>query len=366
MKVKKLLFSYLCVSALFATFISCSDDDNNPWNDEGTKVELPQQRVFILNQGKDKNNNAGIAFYAPNKDASNPQNNFIANIYQEQNEKALGDTGQDIIEFEDNIYVIVSGSRLLLKLNSAAVEEASLSFDEADGTPRYMTAKDGKIYVTLWSGKVARIDARTMKIEAYAEVNANPEEIVENNGKLYVANSGYGEGTDVSVINLSTFQKEKDIPVVKNPNNILKANNEVYLLSWGIWTNVLGEGYTFQRIKSDDSVEQIAVASKFAEYNGVIYLIYSSWSAGKDMHSFATYNTKTHELSEKSFLKDIPEGLAGSTIYGFNINPKTGEFYLSTSDYVSNGDVYRLKNDGTYLEKFDCGGLNPYKFIFLQ
>lgn len=364
MKVRSLLFSYLCVLALSAAFTSCSDDDSG--NDKGSKVELPKQRVFILNQGKDKSNNAGIAFYAPNKNASNPDNNFISDIYLKQNEQKLGDTGQDIIEYEDNIYVIVGGSRLLLKLNTAAVEVARLSFSEADGTPRYMTAEDGKIYVTLWSGKVARVDVRTMQIEAYAEVNANPEEIVESNGKLYVANSGYGEGTDVSVIDLNTFKKEKDIAVVKNPNNILEANDEIYLLSWGVWTDVLGEGYTFQRIKSDDTVESIAVASKFAEYNDIIYLIYSSWSAGKNTHSYATYNTKTHELKEGAFLKDIPEDLATATIYAFNINPKTGEFYLSTSDYISNGDVYRFKSDGTFIERFDCGGINPYKFIFLQ
>ena len=56
--------------AISVTFTSCSDDDDAPWNDEGTKVELPQRRMFILNEGKADNNNAGIAFYAPNRDAN--------------------------------------------------------------------------------------------------------------------------------------------------------------------------------------------------------------------------------------------------------------------------------------------------------
>ena len=116
MKVRSLLFSTLCMLAISVTFTSCSDDDDAPWNDEGTKVELPQRRMFILNEGKADNNNAGIAFYAPNRDANDSNNNFIANIYFKQNEKQLGDTGQDILEYEDNIYVIVSGSSLLLKL----------------------------------------------------------------------------------------------------------------------------------------------------------------------------------------------------------------------------------------------------------
>ena len=62
MKVRSLLFSTLCMLAISVTFTSCSDDDDAPWNDEGTKVELPQRRMFILNEGKADNNNAGIAF----------------------------------------------------------------------------------------------------------------------------------------------------------------------------------------------------------------------------------------------------------------------------------------------------------------
>ena len=77
MKVRSLLFSTLCMLAISVTFTSCSDDDDAPWNDEGTKVELPQRRMFILNEGKADNNNAGIAFYAPNRDANDSNNNFI-------------------------------------------------------------------------------------------------------------------------------------------------------------------------------------------------------------------------------------------------------------------------------------------------
>ena len=51
MKVRSLLFSTLCMLAISVTFTSCSDDDDAPWNDEGTKVELPQRRMFILNEG---------------------------------------------------------------------------------------------------------------------------------------------------------------------------------------------------------------------------------------------------------------------------------------------------------------------------
>lgn len=363
MKLKSFFWSVLCMLMVTVAFTACDGKEEIPgWDDNGTAVELPYKRVFILNQGKQNANNGNISFYAPNKDGVR---NFVPDLYKVQNQKGLGDTAQDLIQYKNKLYAVIAGSKLLLRLNSAGVEEARLTFSGQDGTPRYVIEVGGKLYVSLWSGRVARIDPETLKIEAYATVNANPEELVAVGNKLYVANSGYGKGNTVSVIDLTSFAKEKDITVVTNPNNLLTVNNNIYLLSWGKWTNVLGEGYTFQHIQADGSVKQIAVASKFAAYGDVIYLIYSSWSAGLDRHIFSTYNTKTGKLTEGSFLKNAPESLLVSTIYGFGIDPQTGEFYLSTSDYKNIGDVYRFKADGTFLEKFECGGLNPSKFVFL-
>lgn len=361
MKVRSLLFSTLCMLALSAAFISCSDDEEDPWDDNGSKIELPQQRAFILNEGSYQGNNANIAFYAPNSDAKDSKNNFTSNFYFKQNDKKLGDTGQDIIEYEDNIYVTVSTSKLLLKLNAAGVEEARHSFTEEDGNPRYMEAGDGKIYVSLYGGKVACFDAKTLKLEAYVAVGQNPEQMVEEGGKLYVANSGWGEGTTVSVIDLTTFTKDKDIEVVMNPNLLLEANDELYLISW--------MPNTFQRIKYDGTCENIAEATHFAEQNNIIYLVNSAtnWTTHVTVNTFFTYDVKTHKLNNSSFMKDMPAELGSTSIRGISTDENTGDIYVMTyGQGVSNGDVYRFKKDGSFVEKFDCGGINPSKIIFLQ
>lgn len=69
MKVRSLLFGMLCMLALGVSLASCSDDDDDSLDDGGSKVTLPQTRVYILNEGSQGANNAGLAFYAPNKDA---------------------------------------------------------------------------------------------------------------------------------------------------------------------------------------------------------------------------------------------------------------------------------------------------------
>lgn len=50
MKVRSLLFGMLCMLALGASLVSCSDDDDDSLDDDGSKVTLPQTRVYILNR----------------------------------------------------------------------------------------------------------------------------------------------------------------------------------------------------------------------------------------------------------------------------------------------------------------------------
>lgn len=368
MKVKSLVFGMLSMLALSVAFTACSDNDDESSNDDGSVVELPKNRAFILNEGKSKANNAGIAFYAPDKDAKDSKNNFIANIYKDQNGKGLGDTGQDIIEYDDNMYVVMSGSKLLLKLNKAGVEQKSLSFSESDGSPRYMAAEDGKIYVSLYSGKVARVDAKTLTIEKYVETAANPEQMAIAGNKLYVANGGVkGKGTTVSVVNLATFEKEKDIDVLINPNLMLEANDEIYLISWGDFGNI---PYSLQRINADGTSDVIGEASFFAEHNDVIYAVLSKsdWSVQPPVtvNTYFTYNAKTHTPNNESFLKkDVPAELASAGVYAINVDDN-GDIYITTSDYTTNGDVYRFSSNGAFMEKFDCGGINPRKILFVD
>ena len=96
MKLRSLFFGTLCMLMLGVSFTSCSDDDDDSKkNDEGSKVELPENRVYILNEGSYQKNNAGITYYDPDK-----RNNVIDDIFYKQNEAKLGDTGQDMIKYK--------------------------------------------------------------------------------------------------------------------------------------------------------------------------------------------------------------------------------------------------------------------------
>lgn len=361
MKIKSNLLSLWCMLAIAAALTACSKDDDPKPNDEGTKLTLPSSRVFILNEGSYQKNNAGITFYAPNKDGS-----FVADIYKAQNDKGLGDTGQDIILYNDYIYVSVYNSGLLLKLNTAGVEQKRLEFSKNDGLPRHIAALDGKIYVVLYSGKVAKVDAETFTIEGYANVGMNPDGIAIANGYLCVANTGQGKDSTVTIIDARSLLVTNTIKVAQNPEKVLVSEGQFFIQAYG--GSYPNYTYPVQRVDiSTGAVTTIAKATHFCEYRGTIYMVYgdTDWKTYKTKsNTFTSYDVRKGMVNSSNFLRDMPEELASESVYMMEVNPNNGDIYIGTSDFKTNGNIYRFGRNGKFIEKFSSGGVSPNNAVF--
>ncbi len=362
-------FFGFAISAVLVTsvFTSCDKDENESGlNDEGSKYELPLKRVFFLNEGSYQANNAGIDFYAPNGDARDSENNFVGDIFSLQNGKALGDTGQDMIAYNGDIYVSVYGSSLLLKLNSAGVELARLEFSETDGQPRYLHACNGKIYVTLYSGKVARVDASTFKVEGYAEVGLNPEQIVQCGDNLYVINSGWGADSTISVVGINDFKTVGQIVVEPNPGKILSHDGKLYVIS-------NGSSYEYCHLQEIDIVsgasKVIGEASAMAESNGVLYLVKSvtDWQTYVTTSTLFTYDIKASEFNYSPFVDDDAMAkISTLNVSMLEINPANGDIYIGVTDNVTNGTIIRCDKNGKFIAVIESAGISPNNAIFLE
>ena len=373
MKLRSLWLGLICMMALGCTLTACSDDDDDRRDDTGTKVVLPRVRAFILNEGSYGDNNAGIAFYAPNGDAD-----FITDIYLKQNDKKLGETGQSMIEYDGEIFVAVYGSNYLAKLNAAGVEQARLSFvDDEDLSAgiRYIAAEGGYIYASFWGGAVAKINAHTMSVEKkLTNLGGCLEGVVINDGLLYVCNACSGDFAtyydEIIVINLNNFSlKEKLTTLHPNPyNQILEEEDKIFFISNGDYGVNTGSLLQVIDTKDNNKISRICEASHIASFNDIVYIVNSVTVWGTTYtttNSFCTYDVKSGKLNESSFLKNAPAELATASIYMIQIDPNTGEVYIGTSDYSTNGTIYRFKRDGSYVSKFDAGGISPNHMVFL-
>lgn len=379
--MKKLYFAIAAVVAFGGFFTSCSDDNDEPkWNDDDSKVELPESRMYILNEGTMSANNSSISLYNPGE--GEPK--FVADIFFDQNGSRLGDTGQCMIKYGKNIYVSVYGSNYIVKLNTACVQEARTLFSEdpeLQGGVRYLAAEDGYVYASFYGGIVAKIDANTLKVVAKLKTpGANLEGVAIENDCLYVANSyeisknpetgqnDYIYKKDLFVVDLHTFTLKETIVVEQNPNKLLEEDDKLFLISW----NYGRESYVLQMIDPDNNnaVTEIGYATNMAAGDDMLYIVdsrtdYSNWSAVTTNNTFSSYDIKSGRLNTASFLKNAPVELATSSISMMTVSDSTGDIYIGVTNYSdSNGMMYRFKNDGSYVGKFDCGGQNPRDAVF--
>lgn len=368
MDLRKFLVGALCFLTLGASFTSCSDDDD-VMNDEGSKVELPNRRAYILYEGAFKagepSNDTGIAFYAPNRDAE-----FNANIYKLQNGKDLGNLGQHMIEEDDFIYVTASTSCSVIKLNEACVEVGRCNFEKGND-PRYMVAENGFLFVTHYGGSVSKIDTRSMQVVKTLQLHGGEqvEGIAECNGKLYIANAytpDFKYLKDIFVVNPHDMTLESTIQVADNPKTVIEEEDQVFVLSLGNYKEVQSQLQVID--PRSKKVTPIAPASFMAEgSNDRIFLVKVEYDANwQPANKFFSYNAKTRQLDEQSFLKNAPAEVVSGNVYMISVDDDTDEIYVGVTDYTNPGTVFRFDRDGNFVEKFTAGGINPNCMVFVD
>lgn len=354
--------STLCLLAVGAGFTSCDDDDDDDnWNNNAA-VTLPEDRIFILNEGSWGMNNATLTFYNARTGETVPD------IYYAQNGTNLGDTGQDLITYDGDLYVVMNGSSYIVRLSGAGVELARYAFTEEQGQPRYAVAEDGKVYVTLYSGNVARLDAKTLAFEKMVAVGNNPEQIVEEDGKLYCVNSGWGYDNRLSIIDLKRFETAEHMEVFSNPQRIIECDDQLFIQGYGA---AYPDPYTYPVVKFDPatkSLTEIGQGTHMAAYGHTLYVAYCATADWVNYTTtYYTYDTRTGKVNNASFLKDAPAEVTTGNIYMLEVNPENGDIYVGVTHYTAgNGDIYRFKADGTYVGSFESGGQSPNGMVFLD
>lgn len=348
---KFLLNSLLFVTSVF-TITACSDND-------GVTPDIPvTEGVYILNNGHWGGNDASLYYYDVESEK------LSGDIFMQKNDKGIGDLGQDMVIYGPKMYMAVAGSAIIYVMDKTGKILNEITPKDDAGQPqqpRSVIAHQGEVYVTLFDGFVARIDTASMQIDKKVKVGKNPEQLVAVGNKLYVANSGYGAGNTVSVVDLNSFTETKKIDVILNPTS-LKADSQgdVYLISMGDY-NPQGILYTLQRIDTKtDKVEDLGIhAGEMTMCNDKLYLFYCQYGSTKDEIKYMVYDALTEKVVTNQFITDGTEKTFTADPYKISSDPVTGNIYISTSDYQSDGDMYIFSSNGKLINKFDTKGINP-------
>ena len=368
MKTRSILMATLCSLMMGAGFASCADEFDE-W-EQPDPDPLAKNLTYILNEGLWGANNASISSFFEIDGTPN----VTANYYEVINGQKMGDLANAMMEEDDNIYVVLNGSKYVAKLDMTTKEQARYTFPEGEGEPRCIDVEDDYAYVTQYGGQVSKFNIKDMTLAGTFKGGDNLEGIVEKDGKLYVANTWKLDGSnnyvynkEILVIDAKTMTQTGTISVVDNPENMYEIDDQIYVISRG---NYLDVPAALQIINTQTGTSKVIfndVEKITKGHNGYIYGICSTYDAMWQLsNSFFIYNPKGNEVSETSFLKDAPALFSSATIYLLEVDEKTGYIYVGISYQENNGTIYQFDQTGKLLRQFDSGGINPSAMIFID
>ncbi|MBP9122189.1 MAG: YncE family protein [Ignavibacteriaceae bacterium] len=330
-------------------FSGCKDSPTMP----ETPLTQAAKGVYVLNEGLYSQNNSTLSYY----ELTSRQ--VLLNVFAVANGgRSLGDTGNDLVIVGNTAFIAVNVSNKIEVVDITNFKSKGTIDLGAGSGPRRIFAKDSlTAYVSGFSGKVYKIDAKTMTVVKEITVGSYPEGMVEVGGRLFVANSGLGGGNTVSVIDLNTDAVLQSITVGTNPVNLAKdKNNILYSICTGRYdsADIGGAIYKIDPVGLDvlDSLILPQNPSDAVVTSENIMLVLNNFGVMKvDLGNFK----KTPEL----FIGGMAVNSMYGMIYSIAYDPIDMLLYLGNpKDFTQNGEVAIFDMLGKEVRRFEAG-LNP-------
>lgn len=352
MKIKRTFFYF----ATFLLITSCGKPTQTP-----DPVPDPLEGcAIVLNNGNWGSNDASISLWDPTTGL------VTADEFFSVNGQHLGDLGQDIVRFKDEIYISVNGSKIIFVTDNGLKIKTSITANAPDGSPlspRYFACSEDKLYVSYYEGYLGEIDPAAHQVRIIP-VGPNPEGVAYSNGKVYVANSGgyLPEFCNtISVVDAASFKETATITVNTNPNLLCtdSQGTKLYVYSVGNYADIQPklQIVDLSTLKVTDLSEYTDVKYIAPGRAGILYVATGSYNAAWQIcatiwkHDTST-DRKLGKLTEQSFDNFYSLSACGDYVF------------VGTGEYTSYGEVHPFTTNGEASKSFESQGINPIKCIF--
>ena len=342
-----LLLSLLGGASLFVT--SCDSDDTAVTEPKGAY----EKGVFITNEGNYGTPNSEVSYFSRDGET------LIPELFNQVNDRPLGDGAQSTTFIGDKAYIAVNNSQKIEVVD--AYTFTSTGVINGLKIPRYVAAlNENKAYVTEYAGydflgyngtgRVSVLNLQNNTVSDTISVGLLPEGLLVYNNKLYVANGG---DNTISVINTTTDEVESTITVGESPRFlVLDTNNKIWVLRGSY-------GTPGALIKIDPANNHSLTTYNFpAGTSGAGQLTIN----GAKNQLYYSYNGQVYSMATSATaLPTTP--LINRNPYGLGVDPETNTVYLGVGDYSTNGWVVRYQNTGAVIDSFQVR-ISPNGFTF--
>lgn len=377
--MKKYLITILSISLLI--FFSGCREDETIFLSSDTLVTEPHlggniEGFYLLNEGNMGMNRASLDMFNYRTGV------YTQDIYSERNPdvvKEMGDVGNDLKIYGNKLYAVINCSNkveVMDKWTAKRIKKIDIP------NCRYLAFYKDKAYVSSYAGPVAidpnaeigfvaEIDTATLEITRKVTVGYQPEEMVVNDGKLYVANSGGYRVPNydhtVSVVDLESFTEIKKIDVGINLLRMaIDRQGDIYVSSRGDYYDTPPNLFVIDS-KTDKVTHQLDIPVMEMKMVGDSLYYYSvAWSyiTNSNTITYGIFNSKTKQVVSDKIITDGTDKRI-MIPYGLEVNPQTKEIYIcDAQNYVVTGYIYCFSPEGKMRWKTPAGNI-PGHFAFV-
>lgn len=357
------LLPYALPVLLMAAITSCKKDHPALKQAVPPPVATGTTGVYVLCEG---GSTSFITYY----DVATKKSE--TDYYKKVNGTDLGAGANDLEQYGSKMYCVITGPTgakqsfvdVMDIATGRSLKRISFNTATAGQMPRYIAFYKNKAYVSRYDGKVSRIDTTSLTVDGEIALTEGLEGLAVANGKLYVCNSSHpfyqdGAKNQVSVINLETFTKTKDIEVHNNPVKIkAAANGNLFVVTWNDF--IINNDPTLDVISSakDTTTNTFAYDLSDININKTSAYVFKDVYTSPDIKSLDV----TNGTLGSSFITD---GTPISILYGITINAFDDDVFISDADSytATTGHTYCFGANGKVKFSFETGKL-PQKAVF--
>lgn len=335
----KKINKFLVLLAISLFLVSCSNDND----DSNASLGAYDNGYFVVNEGTNAQNSS-ITFVS---NSGTVEQDVFKNV--NPTAVSLGAYLQPIF-FDDTRAFIISGQANKITVVDRYTFKFIATIDTNLASPRFGAVVNGKAYVTNYNDfSIGTDDFLTViNLSDYTTtkvaLNNWSEKITSENGKLYIFNGYYGQGTSVTVFNPNTNTTEKVIQLADSPNSFDEKDGTLYVLGSEKLTkiNLATNEITGTPVTLPEA--QAGAKNLTIQNNNIYYTV--------DKSVFAMNSSATTFPSAALFSYTTTSGFGA--MYGFGV--KNDKILIADAgDFTADSKLYQYSLTGTLLNTLNAG-----------
>lgn len=328
-------------------------------HDKNIPPIISQDGVIIINEGNFMWGNASLSLY------NKKEKTLTKDIFQSQNGIALGDVAQSVFQKDSLLFVVVNNTAKIEVISSTTFNR-KWTINIPNSSPRYFCAVNDSIALVseLYANKLWVINYLNATVVSTVNMEGETGQIQQYDNKIAVLERTKLNGSftaQIRILDASNFQTLKKISLPTEPNSFcITTDRKLYTLtdkssSSAIPAKLLKidlAGYT----GLDTFDFSMSENPKLLRLDAVSQSV--KWVVDKSIHYTTLHATK---LNSTPILN-----LNVSTIYAFDIDPISGDLYVSDAlDYTQASQIFRFDKNYQQIDQFKAG-INTTQFFVLK